>query len=177
MPRVILSTRFYDDALVHGNECIELALTPFDREVGLQVRFIAEIFRGNVGEGAALLRAHRQRVLANNFNYFTVGTDPALGVAMVLEGNFAGGVRFIEAAIQRSEHEGSPVGRDYARIILAEIYLEFLAPKQKPPPSVMRKNLPFLARIALTGRRRALDLLVQARDNPSFAGDGYSAQG
>jgi class 3 adenylate cyclase len=163
----------YDDALVHGNESIELALTPWDREVGLQVKFVAEIFRGNVGEGAALLRAHRQRVLANNFNYTTVGTDLALGVAMVLEGNFTGGVRFIEAAIQRSEHEGSPVGRDFASILLAEVYLEFLAPKQRPSPSVMLKNLPFLIRTVLSGRQRALELLMRARDNPSFAGDNY----
>lgn len=163
----------YDDALVHGNECIELALTPFDREIGFQIKGVAEIMRGNVGEGAALLRAHRQRALANDFNYCRLGGDPPLGVAMILEGDFAGGVRFIEAAIQRSESEGSPLGRDLASIFLAETYLEFLAPKQKPPPMVMLKNLPFLIKTMLTGRRRALELLMQARDNPLFAGATY----
>jgi hypothetical protein len=63
---------------------------------------------GNVGEGAALLCDHRQRALANDFNSCRLGSDPPLGVAMVLEGDFAGGVHFIEAAIQRSELEGSP---------------------------------------------------------------------
>jgi class 3 adenylate cyclase len=163
----------YEDALVHGNQCIELALTPLDREVGYQIKGVAEILRGNVGEGAALVRDHRQRALANDFNYCRIGSDPPLGVAMVLEGDFAGGVRFIEAAIQRNELEGSPLGRDFARIFLAETYLEFLAPKQKPPPSVMLKNLPFLIRTVLTGKRRALELLMQARDNPSFAGATY----
>jgi class 3 adenylate cyclase len=119
----------YEDALVHGNQCIELALTPLDREVGYQIKGVAEILRGNVGEGAALVRDHRQRALANDFNYCRIGSDPPLGVAMVLEGDFAGGVRFIEAAIQRNELEGSPLGRDFARIFLAETYLEFLAPK------------------------------------------------
>jgi hypothetical protein len=163
----------YEDALVHGNECIELALTPFDREIGFQVKGVAEIARGNVGEGAALLRDHRQRALADDFNYCRLGSDPLLGIAMVLEGDFAGGVRFIEAAIQRNEDEGSPVGRDHARIYLAELYLEFLAPKQKPSPSVMLKNLPFLIRTVLTGRRKALALLMQARDNPLFDGTTY----
>jgi hypothetical protein len=126
----------YDDALVHGNECIELALTPLDCKAGFQIKGVAEIMRGNVDEGAALLRDHRQRASANDFNYYQLGSDPVLGVAAVLEGDFAGGVRFIEAAIQRSEHEGSPMGRDLASIFLADTYLEFLAPRQKPPPTV-----------------------------------------
>ena len=92
---------------------------------------------------------------------------------MVLEGDFAGGVRFIETAIQWNELEGSPVGRDYARMSLAETFLEFLAPKQKSALSVLLKNLPFLIETVLIGRRRALELLMQARDNPFWAGATY----
>ena len=92
---------------------------------------------------------------------------------MVLEGDFAGGVRFIEAAMQQNELEGSSFGRDFAGIFLAETHLEFLAPKQKPPPSVMLKNLPFLIRTVFTGRRRALKLLIQARGNPWFDSTTY----
>jgi hypothetical protein len=163
----------YADALVHGSECIELAITPFDREIGHQVRGVAEIFQGNVGAGGLLLRNHRERALANDFNYCRVGIDPPLGVAMVLEGDFANGVRFIEAAIQRNDREGSPLGRDFARIFLAETYLEFLAPRRKPPLSVIVKNLPFVVGTALTGWRRAFKLLIQARDNPLFSGETY----
>ena len=163
----------YDDALVHSNECIELALTPLDREIGIITKGMAEIMRGDVAEGAALLRDCRQRALANGLNYSRFGCDPALGVAMVLRGDFAGGVRFIETAIQRNEREGSPIGRDFASIYLAEIYLEFLAPRQKPPIMVLLKNLPFLIRTGLTGRRRTLELLMRARDNPLFAGATY----
>jgi hypothetical protein len=134
---------------------------------------MAEVMRGNVAEGAALLRDCRQRALANGLNYSRFGCDPALGVAMVLRGDFAGGVRFIETAIQRNEREGSPIGRDFASIYLAEIYLEFLAPRQKPPIMVLLKNLPFLIRTGLTGRRRTLELLMRARDNPLFAGATY----
>jgi tetratricopeptide (TPR) repeat protein len=168
-----LTDERYDDALLHSNESIELALTPFDRELGLLTKGMAEIISGNVGEGAALLRDLRQRSLANDFSYFRLGCDPVLGIAMVLEGDFAGGVRFIEAAIRRNEHEGSPYGRDLARIYLAEIHLEFLAPRQKPPLTVLLANLPFLIRTSLTRRRRALELLMQARDNPLFAGASY----
>src|SRR6185437_7343788 len=38
----------YDDALVHSNECIELALTPLDREIGILTKGMAEVLRGNV---------------------------------------------------------------------------------------------------------------------------------
>jgi hypothetical protein len=92
---------------------------------------------------------------------------------MALEGDFAGGVRFIKAAILRNEREGSPLGRDFGRIFLAEMYLEFLAPKQKPPLSVILKNLPFLVTTALTGWRTALKLLLQARDNPLWSDATY----
>src|SRR5262249_40475277 len=76
----------YDDALVHSNECIELALTPLDVEAGFLTKGIAEIMRGNVREGAALLRDHRQKAVANDFHYYRLSCDPVLGVAMVLEG-------------------------------------------------------------------------------------------
>jgi hypothetical protein len=166
----------YEDALVHGNQCIELALTPLDREVGFQIKGVAEILRGNVAEGAALVREHRRRALANNFKYCRVGSDPALGIAMVLEGDFAAGVRFMETAIQQNDLEGSPIGRDFARIFLAETYLEFLAPKQKPSASVMLKNLPFLLKTMMTGRRRAIEILMHARDNQTFAGGYFQAR-
>lgn len=166
----------YEDALVHGNQCVELALTPFDREVGFQIKGVAEILRGNVVEGAALVREHRRRALANDFNYCRVGSDPALGIAMVLEGDFAGGVQFIESAIRWNDLAGSPLGRDFARIFLAETYLEFLAPKQKPSASVMLKNLPFLLKTMMTGRRRAIAILMQARNNPTFAGGYFQAR-
>jgi hypothetical protein len=92
---------------------------------------------------------------------------------MLLDGDFAGGVRFIKDAMERNELEGCPVASDFARVFLAEIYLEFLAPKQKLPLSVVLKNLLFLIRTIPIGRRRALELLIQARDNPSFAGATY----
>ena len=98
--------------------------------------------RDNVGEGAAaLLRDHLQSALANDFNYYRIGCDAFLGVAMALEGDFAGGVRFLEAAIQRNEHEGGLPNRDFVGIVLAETYLEFLAPRHKPPAMVVLKNL------------------------------------
>ena len=166
----------YEDAVVHGNQCIELALTPLDREVGFQIKGVAEILRGNVAEGAVMVREHRRRALANGFDYCRVGSDPALGIAMVLEGDFAGGVRFIEGTVQWNDLAGSPLGRDFARIFLAEAYLEFLAPKQKPPPSVIVKNLPFLLRTMMTGRRRAIELLMQAGKNQTFAGGYFEAR-
>jgi tetratricopeptide (TPR) repeat protein len=84
----------YEDALIHGNQCIELALTPWDREVGIQIKGVAETLSGNVDSGVAMLRAHRQRALAKDYKYSVVGTDAPLGIGMVLQGDFARGVRF-----------------------------------------------------------------------------------
>jgi class 3 adenylate cyclase len=159
----------YEDALVHGSECIRISLTPFDREIGAQVRGVALIASGNVAEGADLLIDHRHRAIANDFLYCKTGTDGPVGIAMVLQGDLSGGSRFIEWAIKRHDQAGNVIGRDFSRIFLAEIYIEFLAPKEKAPLSVIVKHLPFLIATALTGWKKAEKMLLQARENPMFS--------
>lgn len=58
-------------------------------------------------------------------------------------------------------------------MLLAEIYIELLAPKKKAPILVVLKNLPFLIRTTLTGRKTAMTLLFKARKNPIFSDVGY----
>ena len=52
-----------------------IALTPFDREIGTQIKGIALIALGHVAEGADLLMTHRQRAVTSEFIYSRVGTD------------------------------------------------------------------------------------------------------
>jgi hypothetical protein len=159
----------YEDALTNGTECIRVSLTPFDREIGLQVTSVAQIGLGNIKAGMDLLQEHRKRAIANDFMYCRVGTDGPLGIAMVLQGNFSGGVRFLEGAIYWHERTGNTIGRDLTRVFLAEVYTEFLAPKQKPPLLVVVRNLPFLVRTAFAGWKKAEKLLLAALQNPLFS--------
>jgi class 3 adenylate cyclase len=163
----------YEDALLHGQESIQISLTPFDREIGEQVKGTALIALGKVAEGAAVLSEARGRSIANEFFYCRTATDGSVAASMVLQGDFSGGVRFLESSIKEHERTGNTFGRDFSRIILAEIYLEFLAPKAKPALSIIIRHLPFLISTALTGRRKAMKLLLAARSNTRFSSSGY----
>jgi class 3 adenylate cyclase len=163
----------YEDALVHGDECIRVSLTPFDREIGAQIKGVAQIALGRVPEGLELLRVHRRRAIANEFFYCRTGTDGPMGVAMVLQGNFSGGVCFLERAIERHRKMNNAVGQDFSRMFLAEIYIEILTSKKRPPFFVVLRNLPFLITTAIAGRKKAMKILLQARNNTLFSSNGY----
>lgn len=160
----------FGEALEHGSECIRIALTPFDREIGTQVKGVALIALGRVAEGVDLLTDHRRRAIANDFMYCRVGTDGPLGLAMVLQGDFSGGVRFLESAIKYHDTTGSPNSGRLTRLMLAQIYIELLAPKSKPPLPVLLKHLPFLIVTKFRGWNRAVQILLDAQK--SFLGDG-----
>jgi hypothetical protein len=158
----------FQDAFEHGSECIRISLTPFDREVGTQVKGVALIGLGRVTEGVALLIDHRRRAIANEFMFCRMGTDGPLGLAMVLQGDLSGGVRFLESAIRHREQTGSP--SKLVRLMLAQIYIEMLAAKSKPPIPVLLRNLPFLIGVKFTGWNKALQNLLETQK--SLLGDG-----
>ncbi len=141
-----------------------------DKEIGVWAKCIGQIFLGQVREGASLLTEYRQRALANEWVYALAGIDAPLGAAKVLQGDLSGGVRFIEAAIERNYKAENRNGADFARMILAEIYIEILGNKQRPPVRVILSNLPFLILTALNGWKKAVSLLKAARTNPMFGG-------
>jgi class 3 adenylate cyclase/tetratricopeptide (TPR) repeat protein len=163
----------YADALVHADECIRVSLTPLDREVGFLVKGFALVVSGNVSEGMKLLVEHRQRALASEFIFPRALTDPAVALGMVLEGDFSGGVRFLERSIEDQSKFEANTSRDFSRILLAEIYIGLLVPKTRAPILIVLRNLPFLVKTSLTGRKRAIALLLEARLNPMFSEVGY----
>ena len=79
----------WDDAVRRGDECIRTALTPFDRELGVIVKGIAQLFRGQVREGAKVLSELRERAIARDDMFTLDCVDPPLGVCE----SFAGGLR------------------------------------------------------------------------------------
>jgi class 3 adenylate cyclase/tetratricopeptide (TPR) repeat protein len=163
----------YNEAFEHGEECIRVALAEYERHAGLSVKGIGQIFRGQVREGAELLYELRQQLMTAEDSYMVFGIDPPLGVAKVLEGDFSGGIRFLEELLRRNEAAKNRFGADLARLYRAETYIELLAPKQMPPFRVLLKNMPFLAITAFTGRKRAIELLLQAQQNVMFRGDSH----
>jgi hypothetical protein len=163
----------YDDAVIRADECIQISLTPLTREAGFLIKGFAQIVSGSVSEGMKLLADQRPRGLAKENMFARSLTDPAVALGMLLEGDFSGGVRFLERSIEYQSKFENNTHRDFSRILLAEIYIELLAPKKKAPILVVLKNLPFLIKTALTGRKKATALLLEARKNSMFSEVGY----
>jgi tetratricopeptide (TPR) repeat protein len=127
---------------------------------------------GRVREGVALLSAVRQESLENEYFYCFAGTDLILSIAAVLEGRFAQGIKGMESYIAHREREGYRAAADWGRIYLAEVYLELLTSKQKPPLGTVLRNLTFLVRVLPFAPQRALNLLTKASENKQFSPSG-----
>lgn len=134
---------------------------------------MALVFTGSIDAGADLLWATRTRCIGVGWTYITSASDMPLGVTMVLRGDFEKGVRFLEAIIETDIKLGFVVGRDIARSYLAQVYLELLAPTQRPPLRLILRNLRFLATTAFTGWKKATAMMLVARENPMFSGNSH----
>lgn len=159
----------YDDMFAHADEALRTSITPADREMSELLVGMALVFRGQIAEGADRLWGVRERCCNAGWTYITSATDMPLGAAMALQGDMAGGVRFLEQLIERNQEIGFVVGRDVARLILAEFYSVILESTRLPPFPVIRKNLWFLIVTKLSGWNKALALVLAARDNVMFA--------
>jgi hypothetical protein len=60
------------------------------------------------------------------------------------------GIRLIEGAILRCDKEGYRDMADWSRLYLAEVYLEIIAGREKPPFLTLLKNLPILLKVMVT---------------------------
>lgn len=87
---------------------------------------------------------------------------------MVLCGDFARGLAFVERAIATSEILGDALAAAMQRVYAAEILLELLSAREKPPMAILLKNLPFLIWVRFTGWRRAWEFLLRARAHHHF---------
>jgi tetratricopeptide (TPR) repeat protein len=163
----------YDEALSCGEECIRVAIAPWDYEIGILVIGVAQIFLGDVDKGSERLWQSRRRGESKEYHHTKAVVDGPLGVAMVLKGDISKGIRFMEAAIERNRKEGNMVATDVARLYLAETLIEILRPKQKPPVNVLLRNLPQLLKLLFIGSKKAIGLLLQARKNPMWTEHTY----
>jgi hypothetical protein len=83
---------------------------------------VAQICLGGVKAGMESLREHRQRAIANNVLFCRTGTDGPFRIAIVLQGDFSGGIRFLEGAVELHHQAGNTTARDLTRMFLAETY-------------------------------------------------------
>jgi len=163
----------YDDMLANASASLDIAIAPQDIDLAQLLKGMALVYTGRIDEGTDLLWSTRTRCIAAGWTYITSASDVALGLAMVLRGEFEKGVRFLESIIETDIKLGFVVGRDMARTFLAEVYLELLAPTQPVSIRVILRNLPFLVRTKFTGWNKAMEMMLAVRENPMFSGTSY----
>jgi hypothetical protein len=160
----------YDDAISHAEECLRVAVTPTDRLNGEIIKAGAGIFHGRVQEGLFQLNALIEEFERLGANYNGVST--MRGVAIVLAGRLSDGIRAIRQRIAQLDAAEDRGNATWTRIILAEIYMEILSGKQKPPALVILKNIWTIGNTLLFGHRRATALLAEAATYKQMNGRG-----
>jgi tetratricopeptide (TPR) repeat protein len=156
----------FQQAARHSDECLRTAVTEIERGVGAMTKASAEIYLGDV-EGALvrLLEAMSAALKAGSPLIAATGIS-SVGVGHVLAGRIGRGIGLLESVIAASDARGEILRAHFARITLAQIYLEMLTSRTKPPPSVTLRNIGLVLRIKFSGVRRVEALLEQAGRAP-----------
>jgi class 3 adenylate cyclase/tetratricopeptide (TPR) repeat protein len=161
-----------EKALTYADECRRVAIAPFDRLQAEIIQAVAAILSGRASEGLKqinALNAEFERLGALNLIL-----DGPRGVALIETGRVAEGIGLIERAIAARDKAGDRTMAAFARVLLAEVYIQILAGGRKPPMGVLVRNLPALATARLRGARRATALLETAASHRQLSRDGVA---
>jgi class 3 adenylate cyclase len=151
----------YDSAILNADECLRAAVTPWDEVIGAIAKATAKLFNRDV-QGLTRIQELRRWASEHGTKYADVAMEGALAVGLVLSGRVSEGIKFLESAIAARDADGFRSVAAWNRITLAEIYLEILTARERPPMRIIVKNLwTFLASM-LFGARRAEELLEKA---------------
>jgi tetratricopeptide (TPR) repeat protein len=173
---IALMSDSYAEALEYSEQALTVAVTPLDRETGVNAKGCALVLLRQTGQGAKLLEEFRERAVADGDFYSLIGCDPFFGVSKVFQGNIRDGIRLLEEAISKQDRDGYRVAADWYRLILAEVYLKIIEGNEKVPLSALLKNLPILLTVIVTASSRVRALMMRVLTNhPQLHPAGYFA--
>jgi hypothetical protein len=133
----------------------------------------ALVVLGRTEEGAKLIEGQRSRAVTYGYLHTLANSDAIVGVCKVFQGDIKGGIGFIEETILKREKEGDRRRADGDRGILCDVYLNIIAGKEKPPFSVLLKNLPILVKVMLTAPSRIRAIATSILKNPHYDPEGF----
>ena len=154
-------------AITNAEECMRVAIAPFDRLQGQVIMAFAAILSGQAREGLAQIETLNLEFQRLGALYSVL--DGLRGVALIELGRISEGLNVLERAIALREAAGDGSSTAFARVLMAEVYIQIVAGGRKAPASVIAKNLRTLATAKLFGARRARALLDKAASHQQFA--------
>ena len=134
----------YEEAVANAEESISIGLSPIDRMLATAGKALAQLMLGRHEEALRMLESVHIRCSEGGLVLAQTITEYAYGAAMVVTGDMAGGVHWIEDWRKRFEAMNYVPGSAFYNLYIGEIYLEMALGKEKPPLTVMRRNFWFL---------------------------------
>lgn len=153
----------YDEAVANADEALATGLSPVDGTLAQLGKGLALTMLGRSDEGERMLAATRSRLWDGGLKSPITALEYGYGLAMMLNGDLAGGVRWIKDAMQRMHGWGHVVTAASGNLYLGEIYLKMALGEDKPPTAVLLRNVGFLLRMlpfAAAKARRHLETAV-----------------
>jgi hypothetical protein len=161
-----------EEAMANADECMRVAVIPFDRLNGAMIKAVSSIVHGRWREGLAemdkLIPEFEQLGVL-----YAIQHGPR-GVALAMSGQISKGIEVIKQHIVRLDSAGDRTVAAWTRIILAEICIEILLGKDKPPAIVILKNFWTIVGARMFGLRRARALLREAEAHKQLSEQGVS---
>ena len=170
---VALVSDSYAEALEYSEQVLPVAVTPWDRESGTLLKGCALVPLRQTEEGAKLIEGQRSRAVTYGYLHTLHFSDAIIGVCKVFQGDIGRGIRLIEEAILRREKEGDRRYADAYRGILCDVYLQIIGGNEKPPFSVLLKNLPILVKVTLTASSRIRAMATGILENPRYDPESF----
>jgi len=158
-------------ALKFSEICLDLARAPIEFVNAKTVGLCAKILLKRK-EAFDLLREWMERCEAEGWQDQLNGLEGIWGVALVIHGDIGRGLLWLEQAIHRREQSGYRAAADWYRLLSAEVYIEVIASKEKPPALVIMRNALRLVVINFSAQKRIRLLIDQVRQNPQFDPNG-----
>lgn len=162
----------YEEGLRKAEYAIGIARVPFDMMLARTAKISALVLLRKPNAIAEVER-HLATCLENGWTAFSAGPDSLLGIALALDGQIGAGLRRIEEATLRREQEGWQASADWARLFLAEVYLDIITAKGEASIAVMLRNIGTLTKAFIVGPKRIMELIARVRANPQFDRDGH----
>jgi class 3 adenylate cyclase/tetratricopeptide (TPR) repeat protein len=153
-------------ALSNADECLRVAIAPFDRLQAQIIIAFAHVLSGRAYDGLVqieTLNREFQRLGALNSIF-----DAPRGVALIELGRISEGFAVLERTIAAREAAGDATSAAFGRLLLAEVYIQIVAGGRKATAAVIVKNLRTIVVAKLFGARRARALLGEAASHKQF---------
>ncbi len=151
-----------DSAIEKVDECLKLALSPFDRLNALGAKGSALAIAGRADEAAPILVQVIDRLKAGEGLLPMNTLEASYGAVCVQRGDLTRGIGICEQMIDDCRDRNSALWVAVGHLVLGGIYLQMILSGDAPATNSLSDNLRFLLRIRPTAARKARQHLESA---------------